>query len=760
MKQRVIGNCVIGAAMGLSLASTVAWADEQATPAASTNEAEGIQEIVVTANRREESVMTVPIAVTAISQNELESRGITNVSEMSNLVPTLQVDSAFGDTQPNFTLRGIGMANEHNPNQASPIGIYFDDAYIAARADQGMQLFDLERVEVLEGPQGTLYGRNTTGGAINFISKMPSLNGDTDGYVEAGYATYNTFSARGAFETTLSDGVAGVRLSFSSAHGDGFNKDIYPSEPAANSTDNDAVRLILKVKPVDQLDIMLKLTAGNADPTQAGVYNLGTGPDGLNTVLNTSRQAQGLTFWEIDSARLGYNAVANWGSELVTKYRINDALTLTWLQSYDTANAQFTQEGTGENSPVFTQPLDTLYGNVFKMFNEEMRLSYAGDLTKAQGGVYYGYDEDKSNSYYWLLDGAADIHQAYDQVRNSRAIFGQVDQTLVPKLVATLGVRYTWDDEEYKNYYSYVEPAAVSFTGQRNTEPQYWLPSKGAFVLGSYDAATGQIVSGSPYTLNSNAATGRAALAYTLPNDELVYASFSKGYRDGAFCGQCFLNNPINTTAPEKDDAYELGTKGLFFDRKFSLASDVFWINYKNQQTDEQIGLQTILHNVPKSRMRGIEVEATVQPVADFRLGVTAAYIDAIYDKLVLAVTTVEGAQQPYTPRNSGSVYFDWQFANYKQGKFTFTPNYSYQSHVYFSPYNGLAGNAPLSNPENQKLNARVNYETDKYSVELWCKNLTDRQTFADGLDLRSFGYYYLVQAPPRTYGITFGAKF
>ena len=750
MKHSVMGILAVGITIELSLASTMVLADDD----------EGIQEIVVTAQHREESVLTIPIAVTAISQDELESRGITNVSELSNLVPTLQVNSAFGDTQPNFTLRGVGLANEHNPNQASPIGIYFDDAYIAARADQGMQLFDLERLEVLEGPQGTLYGRNTTGGAINFISRVPSLQGGSDGYIEAGYATYNTFSARGAFETTLLDGIAGLRIAFSSAHGDGFNKDVFPSEPAANSTDNDAVRLIFKVKPNERWDVTLKLTAGNANPTQAGVYDLGTGPNGSNPVLNTSRQAQGLTFWENDSPRLGNNTVQNWGSELVTKFAINDRLTLTWLQSYDTAYTQFTQEGTGESSSVFAQPLDTLYGNNFNNANEELRLSYVTDRTKAQGGFYYGYDEDKSNSYYWLFDGGADIHQAYDQVRNSRAIFGQIDQTLVSTLVATVGVRYTWDDQEYKNYYSYLEPASVSYTGQRNTAPQYWNPATGAFVLGSYDAATGRIVSGSPYQLNSDAVTGRAALSYTFSNGELVYASFGRGYRPGAFCGQCFLNNPINLTAPEKDDAYELGTKGLFFDHKFSFTGDLFWINYKNQQTDEQIGLQTILHNVPKSRMRGAEFEATVQPIPEFRAGLSAAYIDAIYQDLTLAFATLNGVQQPYVPRNSGSIWFDWQFAHYQEGKFTFTPNLAYQSHVYFSPYNGLDGNGPLSNPQNTKLNAEVSYATDKYSVKFWGKNLANRQTFADGLDLRSFGYYYLVQGPPRTYGVTFGAKF
>lgn len=733
-----------------------------------TNDDGAIGEIVVTAQRREESIMKVPVAVSAFSQGDLEKLNITNSHEMNNLVPTLQVNSAFGDAQPNFSLRGIGVNNEHNPNQASPVGVYIDDAYISARVSQGLQLFDLDRIEVLRGPQGTLYGRNTTGGAINFISKTPSLSG-SDGNIEVGYGNYNTVTAEGAFETAIKEGTSGVRFAFNYARGDGYEKNIFPNQPAGNSTDTIAARLIYRIKPIEPLDITFKLTAGNSNPTQAGVFNLGTSvvtptpgqPSDYNPVLGYSRSAHGLSFWEIDSDRLGYNTLKNFGGELTIKYNLSDTLTLSSLTSYDTANANFTQEGTGVTSPAIVQPLDTLYGNLFTMLNQEFRLSYAADATKVQAGIYYGYDKDASNSYYWLFDGLEDIHQYYDQVRKSYAVFSQWDQNLTSKLTMTVGLRYTSDKAAYENYYSYVSPASVSYTGERTTAAQYWDPSAPgtAFFLGS-SFVNGHIVPGPALHLDHNAPTGRLALNYAFDNGQIVYASYNRGYRNAAFCGQCFTNTTLDTTQPEKDNAYEIGTKGRFFDDKLSIATDVFWIDYKNQQTNEQIGVQSILTNVPRSRMRGIEFESIMQIVPSLRVSLSAGYLDAKFLQLTLSEATVNGLQEPYAPKVTANVHADWRLGHIGDGSVTFTPSLDYTSKVFYSPYDNLDGNGPLSQGANAKINAQLAYEDAKYLVKVWGRNLANRETFGDGLDLRSFGFYYMIPLPPRTYGINFGVKF
>lgn len=197
-------------------------ASEQADPSVS------VQEIVVTAQRREQSILKVPVAVTAVAGDALETKGVTNSAQLSMVTPNLQVNSAYGDTQPNFSLRGVSVANEYNSNQVSPIGVYINDVYIVSRTSQGMGLFDLDRVEVLRGPQGTLFGRNTTGGAINFITREPSLHG-SNGYLEAGFGSFNTFKLDGAAETTLANDQVGLRAAIDYAVGDGKFKNVFPA---------------------------------------------------------------------------------------------------------------------------------------------------------------------------------------------------------------------------------------------------------------------------------------------------------------------------------------------------------------------------------------------------------------------------------------------------------------------------------------------------------------------------------------------------
>ena len=163
----------------LLIASTSALA-LLASPALAQDAAEedvGLGEIIVTAQKREQNLQDVPAAVSAFSADDLQARGVTQTSDLMGTLPNLQVTSAYSTTQPNFSLRGISVANEFSASTASPVGVYVDEVYQSFRASHGQQLYDLDRVEVLRGPQGTLYGRNTTGGAINFITRKPDLDG-------------------------------------------------------------------------------------------------------------------------------------------------------------------------------------------------------------------------------------------------------------------------------------------------------------------------------------------------------------------------------------------------------------------------------------------------------------------------------------------------------------------------------------------------------------------------------------------------------
>lgn len=181
----------------------------------------GLAEIVVTATKRSENLQSVPVAVSAIPAAALQAKGVFETSDLNNTMPNLQVSSPYGQQQPNFSVRGVGVGTEFNANAASPVGVYVDEVYQAFRASHGQQLYDLQQIEVVRGPQGTLYGRNTTGGAINFITHAPKLSG-TEGYVTAGYGNFNRFNAEGAVELTAVEDKLGIRIAGTYVNSDSY----------------------------------------------------------------------------------------------------------------------------------------------------------------------------------------------------------------------------------------------------------------------------------------------------------------------------------------------------------------------------------------------------------------------------------------------------------------------------------------------------------------------------------------------------------
>ncbi|WP_221793939.1 TonB-dependent receptor [Aquisediminimonas sediminicola] len=711
-------------------------------------------DIIVTAQRRSESIMKVPVAITALTNEALTQQGITQTSNLSGAAPSLQVNSPFGDTQPNFTIRGIGVGNEYTANQASPVGIYTDDAYIAARAGHGMQIFDLERVEILRGPQGTLYGRNTTGGAINFISVKPSLSG-TKGYGQLGYGNFNSFSAQAAFETTLSEGISGLRVAVNYAKADGYVKNLYPSEEDANSIDTLAGRAILRLAPNDKLDITLKVTASHANPTQAAVIGLGMGPNDKNLVQGYSRAERGLGFWQVEHPRIGYNPTDAYGSQLTVAYELDDALTLTSMTSYDHVKQGLYQEGSGTRPGNFNQLIDTGYVNTFNMFNQELRLSYSRGDTNIQGGLYYGYDKDHNHSNAWLFDGYLMLDYQYNQVRKSTAAFAQIDQKLGDHLGVTAGLRYTMDRSRYKDFYAQWASGA-GYTGERDLT-MFDDPSTSYFLHGSY--ANGAIVTEAPLKQKTNRLTGRAAINYTFDSGAMVYASYSRGYRAGAFCGGCVTTPTVETAKPEKVDAYELGAKGRFLDGALDLSAAAFWMDYQNQQLSEIVGVDTHLRNAPKSRIRGVEVESLARLTDKFRAKLQVSVLEAEYRKLDLTagfygLQNLKGNAQPFAPKLTVNAGFDWDVANLGVGVINFAPTVIYTSKIYFTPYNDVGGNERLHEGKNAKVNAQLSWTGGPYTARLWVNNLLKRKSYVYGLDLRqSFGFDYLVPGAPRTFG-------
>ena len=734
-------SSVSGVAFAQAAAPSVPTAAEPATT---------VDDVIVTAQRRSQAVLTVPLAISALNGDTLANKGITNSANLATAVPNLQVSSPYGSTQPNFSLRGVSVANEYNANQASPVGVYIDDVYIASRTSQGMGLFDLDRVEVLRGPQGTLFGRNTTGGAINFVTKKPSLSG-TQGRVEAGYGNFNTVSAQGAFEFTPVENEFGVRAAVNYQKGDGQIENAYPGGRDANSVDTLQGRLSVRYRPGGgPLDINLRAYAGRDRGTQAGVHGLGAARTGLD-------------FFEVNENRIGQNRTEAWGVALNVAYEISPSLTLTSITSYDGGKQNLQQAADGSPLDI----LDINWRSDFRQFSEEFRVNYEGDRWNLVAGAFYGEDRTTTDNTFNIGSAIAPgvnggFFQHYRQERTSWAIFAQSDFDLTPKLVLTVGLRYTNDEARYRDGRAYLFLGDLD--GPR-TPLATTVPCPTAPGTCPYDPTASYNIDGS-----GDAVTGRAAISYTFDNGMLAYASYSRGYRSGAFNGGGYTSSAgITYIEPEEVNAYEVGLKGRFIDNRLTLSSAAFYYDYANQQVqDTRPGPVSFLVNAPKSEIWGAEVEASFRATPDFRINGSAGYLNATYKELTLQGTDLSGNDLPFAPHWTAQLGFDWTFARLAGGELTVSPTVNYFSRQYFSPFNDInvAGtgqaNSELQQGAFTKVNLSLSWARDDLTVRAWANNLFNEETYTYGLDLRGAGFpfNFLVPSTPRTYGVSISKAF
>jgi outer membrane receptor protein involved in Fe transport len=729
----------------LSSAACAAYA-QAAAPAPAT----GVEEVVVTAQRRTQALLDVPLAISALAGESLAAKGITNSANLATAVPNLQVSSPYGNTQPNFSLRGISVANEYNANQASPVGVYIDDVYLASRTSQGMGLFDLERVEVLRGPQGTLFGRNTTGGAINFITRRPDLAG-TRGRAEVGYANFDTVTAQGAFEATPVEGQLGLRVAVNYQKGDGQLQNVAPGGRDANSTDTLQGRLSIRFLPNDgPLDVNVRAYAGRDRGSQAGVHGLGVARTGLG-------------FFDINENRIGDNRTSAWGVAANVAVELSPRLTVTSITSVDGGKQNLQQAADGSPLDI----LDINWRSKFRQVSEELRLNYEGETVRAVAGVSYGWDRTVTDNLFNIgsalgpgVDGG--FFQHYRQTRKSYAVFAQGDYDLTDKLVVTLGLRYTSDDADYTDGAAYLFAGTVD--GPR-TPLATTVPCATPAGTCAYNPALRYAVSGDGHAL-----TGRLALSYTFDNGVLAYASYSRGYRSGAFNGGGYTSSVgITYIDPERVNAYEAGLKGRFLDRRLTLSSAVFYYDYKNQQVqDTRPGPVSFLVNAPKSEVYGGEIEAVFVASPRFKLNGSVGYLNATYKTLTLQGADLSGNDLPFAPHWTAQAGFDWRILETGRGDLTLTPTVNYFSRQYFSPFNSVnapgtaQANSELQQDAYVKVNASLAWTYEDVTVRAWVNNLFKEETYAYGLDLRGAGFpfNFLVPSTPRTFGVSASVSF
>jgi outer membrane receptor protein involved in Fe transport len=708
-----------------------------------------LAELVVTAERRSESILKVPVAVSAISGDDLDRRHLAHVSDLSARLPNVEVSSPRGSSLSDVVIRGVGVANDFSINQASPVGIYLDDSYMASRTFSAAQAYDLDRVEVLRGPQGTLFGRNTTGGLINFITRRPDLSGD-NGRLEAGYGAYDDVRLQGALEHTFAPGVFGVRIAGTFQRHDGYYRNIAPGQPDVDDLKTYAGRIEARWVPVDGLDVTAKAYGQRDDNSQwSNRIRL------VGDLHETPRSP-----YKVDLTP-GDFATSSSGAQLKVEAARPGRWALTHLTSYDRGRLRLDDvdlDGRSTGPDVFGFTSQTQRAR-FKQVNEELRLRYDAPDLKVVVGAYYGRDEVRDDERYDLFTVfPVSPRFRYEQDRVSKAAFAQVDYTLVPNLTLTGGIRFTHDSNAYRHGHADVGIPVVP-GGVINTIPGAGSPLCPGLVCPDGEQPT---VRG-----RNNAVTGRLAVKYALPSGGVVYASYNHGYRAGAYDGIAYLSTAqLAYVKPETVDAFEAGAKGRFLDGRAQVSLAAFYNDYRDQQVNFVRSVTTalgpfpvnILDNVPQAHTMGLEFEGELAATDAVRFHATAGLLKANYAQgSVVAGQDLSHNRLPYSPRFSGAAGFDWTVGRVLDGEVVLAPLVVHSSGYFFDP-----PNVPqVATSGFTRVNANLSWTRDGYAVRLWANNLFNEKYNTYGIDLAAnTGNYAYVGAPPRTYGVTVSRDF
>jgi len=742
-----------------------------------------LNEVVVTAQRQSERSHDVPIALTAVSADELHDRGIRQAADITSLVPNLLLNLPWGpEAQPSFTLRGV-TTTDYSQNQSSPIAMYVDEVYKAVGAVQALQIYDMDRVEVLRGPQGTLYGKNATGGAISFYSANPSLT-TTAGYVEAGYGNYHDRTVRAAIGVPLIDNVLGARVALYYEDRDGWTQSIVPGVEPLNGVDALAGRVTILAQPLDDLKAILKFSTTRSNGTPYG-------PHALNNDPAVTGYSGNIPWFDTGSKFSVPKQIRSDSASLKVEAGLSEHLLLTSIAGFDYGRWYTISDDGG--LPI-TARLDdpNSYFSSVNTVSEELRLSSRGtDTLKWLAGLYYGRESVHAIVQYHFFDGYAgsfvtpggqtlygfDEYNNFDQLKDTRAAFLNATFAVTSTVSLQAGIRYTKDKIEITNFYALEGGLTGPSSGYGPIDGTTLWTQTIPYVTNSYTLYSnsfqppGGVNPALEYSNNNT--SGKVGINWK-PNEKvLVYADFSQGYRGAAFNGQAF-NAPAELTfaQPEKLDAYEAGTKLEFWERRASVDISVFHYNYRNQQFLDTFalpggfgtGLRTV--NAPKSRVDGAEFEVRTKVTENVELSGSLGLLNAKYQELVLHGADLSGGHLIQAPDVSSRLALDWRFLRLDAGDLRLMLDGNLYSRQYFNAQNTQR----VSQGSYGIANGRLSFTASQgaasgFDVGFWVKNIGDRHYIAYAIAQRDpaeggEGFDYGLVGEPRTYGADIRYRF
>jgi iron complex outermembrane receptor protein len=785
MKNRNRSRTLVTLSATASLAfagQVLAQADEPAS---------SLEEVVVTAQKREQNVQDVPIAIDAVSRDRILAQRIAGPDDLLKLLPNLSLKTASA-VNSGFAIRGVGTQNFHLTAQQA-VGLYFDEVSQVTPFTSQLGLFDMERIEVLRGPQNTLFGRNTTGGAVNFITRRPDPKDETNGYFNVNVGNFGKLDGEGAVGFALGDQFA-LRAAAQIQNRDGVFTDVNSGQKIG-STDKKSARLGLAWTPSDATSAWLSVHYGKSDPervprkaTGRFLAN-GTSPcpinnDGPDQFDGTSdcfaKNKAGALFnpsladWHDAYDAANNTALVELGGALLKLDHDFGAATLSSLTGYDNVEQHLADESGGLPYIQF----QALQQGDYQTLSQELRLTSNGEgKVKWIGGLFYSHENDhfattaRNNAVgpptlsvvpTAILNQQGDVYSAY----------GQLDVAFTDRFNVNLGMRYTNDRKVGQTtVVTMFDTDTGLATGTRL--PMDFLYGRD-FVLAhenSFPApcAPGVTPCSGPWKevkQDYSKTGGKIGFDYHFNDDLMGYASYSTGFKAGAFdvrAQAVLLGTGDLPVKPEELGAYEIGLKSEFLEHRMKLNLTAFYYDWKDLQTFATIpGIGPAFLNLPKSKLSGEELEWQFAPGDDWTLRLYGAHLDTeVTDVGTLGpdAATV-GSPLPEAPEWTYNAGVSKGIAIGNQ-RLTLSANMRYASEQW-----GTMNERPNTLVSSSSFfDAAVGYEfgaDSRYTLTAWGENLTSEKTCFVLGDLDGFTWTNACQPNEGTalYGLSLSARF
>ena len=744
--------------------------------------AQELEEVLVTAEKRSQSIQDVPLSVAAIGGNDIRVGKVTGLNDIAMRVPGVAFNE-FNVGEPRIYIRGIGNSSDSAASDQA-VGVFLDEVYIGRTGGVGFDLFDLERIEILRGPQGTLYGKNTSGGAINIVTSRPSQ--DNEVRLSASAGNYAMTNFQGMVNGGITDTISG-KLVAQYQQRDGYGKNVITEDQIATLGDlsnsryigksigasgngdelDDADKRAVRGQLLFDLSDTMSLLVGgdyskdksngtcrhlqNLDDAVAGLgpfWALGMSQKYMNDDRNCSTQFNVDQEREISGVMARFEWDLGWSDFLsISAWRESDynfVDDLTGIPLLDLTAPS--PPGVPLPPGSWTPPENVIDGvdENASQFSQEFRLTGSqGSLDWVSGVFYMEEDVDRKEEYYtqyntllqggFGLAGIGDVLFTQKNTTTSMAAYAQVDWHFTEQWTLTYGGRYSYDKKK-------ITQDAIDLLGGG-------VPTGVPLILPEFPAPVKADDDWSDYT-------NKVSVSFQPSDDMMLYATFSQGYKSGAFPSQANLPSVAATPVdPETVDNYELGMKSTWWDNRIQFNVTLYDMDYSDLQVFELNNRLLLVLSSAQAESKGVDVDFNILLMDNLTLSTSYNYSDATYtDFTSSGGANYDGNDMVYAPNSAFAIDVDYRYGLGSAGALDFNVTYNWKDDYYTSP-----SNADKTKQDNiGMLGASVAWSSNDESwlVSIWGKNLDDEQQLAslivDPTQITSESYM-----APRTYGVT-----